>query len=152
MKIESIIKRAGGTKVQLGQETYHFLPDAEGRHVAEVDNPDHVGKLLGIPEGYRYVAETERLDRVDVAAGTDKATEEGEGAGTLQPQEEEAAAAEPEEEEQGEESEKPKLSEADQREQAAQAYQERFGSRPHGKWTTERILAELEAEADGEDE
>lgn len=149
MKIESIIKRPGGTSVTLGGVVYHFAPDAEGRHVADVDNPEHVGVLLGIKEGYRYLAESQPLA---AAAGGEKAVEsvaegaaEGE-ANTLQPADEAQAPRD----EQEVEAEQPKLSEADQREQAAQKYQEVFGSRPHGKWTTERILAELAEAEQGE--
>lgn len=53
MKIESILKRAGGSKVTLGATLYHFKPDEQDRHVAEVENPGHVEVLLRIPEGYR---------------------------------------------------------------------------------------------------
>ncbi|UFM64240.1 hypothetical protein LOS78_01835 [Paracoccus sp. MA] len=53
MKIESILKRDGGTKVTLGTTRYHFKPDELDRHVAEVENPDHAKVFLGIPEGYR---------------------------------------------------------------------------------------------------
>lgn len=53
MKIECILKRAGGTKVSLGAALYHFKPDDEDRHVAEVENQDHVKVFLNIAEGYR---------------------------------------------------------------------------------------------------
>lgn len=53
MLIECILKRDGGTKVELGNTTYHFAPDSEGRHVAMVADPDHIGRLLSISEGYR---------------------------------------------------------------------------------------------------
>ena len=53
MKIESLLKRAGGTKVPMGSAVYHFKPDEIDRHVADVDNPDHAKVFLGIPEGYR---------------------------------------------------------------------------------------------------
>lgn len=56
MKIESILKRPGGTKVQLGGKTYHFTPDEYGRHVAEVEDNDHIGRLLAIREGYRLLS------------------------------------------------------------------------------------------------
>ena len=61
MLIECIRIREGGTKVALGNATYHFRPsDAhDGRHVAEVENPAHIKTLLGIEA---YVP-------VDVAAG-----------------------------------------------------------------------------------
>ena len=53
MLIECILKRDGGTKVDLGGTTYHFSPDSEGRHVAMVADPDHIGRFLSITEGYR---------------------------------------------------------------------------------------------------
>lgn len=53
MLIECILKRDGGTKVDLGDNTYHFAPDSEGRHVAMVTDPDHIGRFLSISEGYR---------------------------------------------------------------------------------------------------
>lgn len=53
--IESKIQRKGGTLVDLDGTTYHFTPDAKGRHVAEVSNPEHIAKFLQIPEGYRML-------------------------------------------------------------------------------------------------
>jgi hypothetical protein len=53
MNIESIIRRQGGTKVELDGVSYHFEPIADGRHVAFVEDEDHIGKFLAIPEGYR---------------------------------------------------------------------------------------------------
>lgn len=53
MKIESIIKRKEGTTVTLDGETYHFKPNKQGDHVAEVDEPEHIAVLLAIVEGYR---------------------------------------------------------------------------------------------------
>lgn len=53
MLIESIIRRPKGTKIDLGRYSYHFLPDEQGRHVAEVDNETDVANLLAIKEGFR---------------------------------------------------------------------------------------------------
>ena len=53
MKIESILKRPGGTKVTMGDSLYHFAPNEQDQHVAEVENPDHAKAFLNIPEGYR---------------------------------------------------------------------------------------------------
>lgn len=53
--IESKIQRKGGTLVDLDGTTYHFTPDAKGRHVAVVSNPEHIAKFLQIPEGYRML-------------------------------------------------------------------------------------------------
>ncbi|MGH8073641.1 MAG: hypothetical protein ACREO4_06160 [Lysobacter sp.] len=42
--------------ITIDGETYHFLPrdpsNPESEHVCEVANKAHVGRLLGIPEGY----------------------------------------------------------------------------------------------------
>ena len=53
MKIESILKRPGGTKVTMGDSLYHFAPNEQDQHVAEVENPDHAKVFLNITEGYR---------------------------------------------------------------------------------------------------
>ena len=55
MKIESIIKRVKGHSVELGENTYEFLPPD---YVAEVEDPDHIGRFLSITEGYRAVGAT----------------------------------------------------------------------------------------------
>lgn len=65
MLIESKIRRANGTRVELDGVLYHFLPDDTGRHVCEVDNPDHVDIFVAIPEGYR-VARRERAEAAEV--------------------------------------------------------------------------------------
>lgn len=53
MLIECILRRTGGTHVDLGSAIYHFAPDEAGRHVADVTDDDHIDRLLAIPEGYR---------------------------------------------------------------------------------------------------
>ena len=53
MKIESILKRPGGTKVTMGDSLYHFAPNEQDQHVAEVENTDHAKVFLNITEGYR---------------------------------------------------------------------------------------------------
>ncbi len=54
MKIESIIRRANGTKVRMDSENYHFKPSAaDPRHLAEVTREAHISAFLRIPEGYR---------------------------------------------------------------------------------------------------
>lgn len=58
MKIESLIQRSNGTKVDMEapERTYHFKPSAEDpRHIAEVDVDHHAKTLLRITEGYRAV-------------------------------------------------------------------------------------------------
>jgi hypothetical protein len=55
--IESIINRAGGTFVKLGDDIYHFFTHIPGdnRHVCEVEDEDHIQTFLAIKEGYRLV-------------------------------------------------------------------------------------------------
>lgn len=56
MQIESLIKRKDGTEVDIGDDNYHFKPDAMGRHVCEVTDESHIERFLSITEGYREVA------------------------------------------------------------------------------------------------
>ena len=57
MKIECILKREGGSKVEIGGTEYHFAPQPDGAHVAEVSNNGHIQRFLSIPEGYRIYGE-----------------------------------------------------------------------------------------------
>lgn len=72
MKIESIIKRKGGSIVDMDapKRSYHFKPE-DGKehldpHVADVEEESHVRALLRIREGYR-VAEGEEEPEYTVA-------------------------------------------------------------------------------------
>ena len=57
--IESKIKRTGGTRgVVIGETSYDFMPNAEGAHVCDIENPEHAQRFLGIPEGYRIYSPT----------------------------------------------------------------------------------------------
>lgn len=51
--VESIIRREGGTRVTIGKTAYHFKPQADGAHVADVEDARHLSRFLGISEGYR---------------------------------------------------------------------------------------------------
>lgn len=58
MKIECLIRRAGGSRVQMDapKREYHFKPgDNEQRHIADVDVESHAKAFLRIKEGYRAV-------------------------------------------------------------------------------------------------
>lgn len=55
MKIECILHRPGGTKVELGGKLYHFEPQDDGRHVADVAVEAHIERFLSIPEAYRIL-------------------------------------------------------------------------------------------------
>lgn len=55
MDVECILRRTGGTEVEMEGTKYHFLPNTEykGAHVAAVENKTHLSRFLGIPEAYR---------------------------------------------------------------------------------------------------
>jgi hypothetical protein len=57
MKIESHIRRKNGSNIKLGTEVYNFRADKLGRHVAEVTNEEHIGRLLSITECYTKAGE-----------------------------------------------------------------------------------------------
>lgn len=63
MKIESIIKRTPPTEVVLGDTTYKFQPDDQGRHVAEVTDKHHIARLLSIVEGFQLADGDETLPK-----------------------------------------------------------------------------------------
>lgn len=52
MLIKCLLKRDGGSKIDLGEKEYHFAPNEQGDHIAEVTNKDHIKTLLAIPEAY----------------------------------------------------------------------------------------------------
>jgi hypothetical protein len=52
MLIKSLIKRDGGSVVNIGSIDYHFLPDTDGDHVCEVAEEDNAALFLAIAEGY----------------------------------------------------------------------------------------------------
>lgn len=58
MKIECLIRRAGGSRVPMEapKREYHFKPNGDDqRHVADVDVEHHAKAFLRIKEGYRAV-------------------------------------------------------------------------------------------------
>lgn len=70
MKIECILKRPGGTRADIGGIEYHFAPQADGAHVAEVADKAHVQRFLGIADAYR-IYEVEQTDPKDLDADGD---------------------------------------------------------------------------------
>lgn len=69
MKIECILKRHGGTRVELGSMEYHFEPLDDGAHVAEVDDEAHVDRFLSIGEAYKlYRGELSPQGKAQTAA------------------------------------------------------------------------------------
>lgn len=61
MLIECLIKRVGGTHVDLQGVHYHFRPALTGEHVCEVQDENHVDLFLRIPEGYRIARKNVKL-------------------------------------------------------------------------------------------
>lgn len=54
MKIESIIRRKNGTRVELDDNVYHFKPTgSDERHLCDVEVRAHVQRFLSIPEGFQ---------------------------------------------------------------------------------------------------
>lgn len=53
MKIQSIIRRAKGTTVELGGQVYFFSPDSD--HTCEVTDEAHIDRFLSIKEGFREI-------------------------------------------------------------------------------------------------
>lgn len=51
--IECKLIREGGSFVALGTTEYHFSPQADGAHVAQVADDEHVDIFLSIRDGYR---------------------------------------------------------------------------------------------------
>jgi hypothetical protein len=55
MLIEHTIQRPNGSIHTIGSTDYHFAPNEEGAHVAEVENPGHAQRFLTIP-GFQIYA------------------------------------------------------------------------------------------------
>lgn len=72
MKIESKIKRSGGSVIEMFGTKYHFMPNAEGAHVAEVEDEDHIARFLAIPEGYKIhkPGQLKEVKRTEVLLGS----------------------------------------------------------------------------------
>lgn len=63
-KIVSLIRREGGSHIDLGGKHYHFKPETPGGvHIADVTDKDHVKRLLSIKEGFCLLG-----DELDAAA------------------------------------------------------------------------------------
>ena len=135
--IESIIKRKAGTKIDFPTASYHFKPNDEGAHVAEVEDEAHIARLLSIPEGYRLYqgiaakpASTETSEPVTPAAAPE-VTGAAPPAAVTPP---EALAA--------------TLEAAQAALEGARAlYIQAFGKKPHHTWGVEKIKAEIAAKS-----
>lgn len=53
MKIECVLHRQGGTHVELDGIDYHFEPLADGAHVCDVADQNHMDRFLAVPESFK---------------------------------------------------------------------------------------------------
>ena len=65
MTIKCLLKREGGTKVDIDGVEYHFAPNEDGDHVCEVSNKKHIARFLSIPEGYEIHGSDDDSDQTD---------------------------------------------------------------------------------------
>lgn len=133
MKIECKLKREGGSHIDFGSVVYHFAPDKNGSHVAEVTDKDHIGRLLSINEAYQIadddapapktksVPVKEESQKAESDTGGDDDTGDDEGGES----DEEAQAA------------------ATVRAGLVADYLKAFGKNPHHKLTDDSIRAKL---------
>lgn len=121
MKIECILKRQGGTKAEIGGIEYHFAPQPDGAHVADVADNAHIQRFLSMPEGYRIyeaAGKTEPVKAPEQTNPNDQAPEgDRNGDGVVDGKDERIALAE--------------------------AYKQKFGKAPHHKMTAESIRQKL---------
>lgn len=58
--IECMQRRKGGSDIVMKDGTiYHFAPvtGSSPKHVCEIEDPGHIGTLLAIKEGFRYIGD-----------------------------------------------------------------------------------------------
>lgn len=134
--IECLIKRAGGSVIELGAAKYHFKPNAEGDHVCEIADEGHADILLAIDTAYRpyaqAVVDTNTDDggpRIDLS-GTVITDDDDDGDTGGEGTTETKAPEQPEDE-------------VAERERLAALYLERFGKKPHHMMGIKRIREEL---------
>ena len=104
MLIESIIQRAKGTYVPLGDDVYHFFTHIKGNpsHVCQVTDEDHIQTFLAIKEGYRIFKQPKKAeaepDQLEGVAAADKAAVKKADAEVKKSAKKEAAEAAPKDE------------------------------------------------------
>ena len=73
MKIECILRREGGSKIELCGTEYHFAPLDDGAHVADVENEAHQDRFLSISEAYRLYRGASEVSTAPAASGLQQA-------------------------------------------------------------------------------
>lgn len=119
MQIESIIRRKNGTRVTLDRTEYHFTPNEEGAHVADVENDAHIQRFLSVPEGFKIyrTAKVEKQPEPEVVSPGTPATDVPEG---IQP--------------------------ALTVDELKAAYEAKFGKKPHHKMSATKLREALSQE------
>lgn len=156
MKIECRLIREGGTKVEFGPTVYHFKPDPAfgGRHIADVNDEDHISRLLSISEAYKMVK-----------TGTPAPVEPPKNKPPVEPPAPPSPRVEPSAQTEGDADESgdgdggqtgggDKQTEADgldamDRAALVDLYQARFGSAPPARIGKQGLIAALREKADG---
>jgi pyruvate/2-oxoglutarate dehydrogenase complex dihydrolipoamide acyltransferase (E2) component len=147
--IESLIRRDEGTTVELGDAVYKFLPSPahEGRHVALVDNADHMKVLLAITEGYAFVGPAEKAAAKGMASPAALAPAP-EPAADPQPAEATAPAGQPPEATQppepapgGDEPLSPEMDRA----KLEEIFEREVGRKPNPRHKAETLISQIEA-------
>ena len=77
MLIKCKLNREGGSKIKIGGVEYHFVPDDNGDHVAEVTNEAHANRFLEISEAYEAVGAKKRAKAVQAQAPTEPGNPSG---------------------------------------------------------------------------
>ena len=77
MLIKCKLKREGGSKIKIGGVEYHFAPDDNGDHVAEVTNEAHANRFLEISEAYEAVGAKKQVKAVQAQAPTEPGNPSG---------------------------------------------------------------------------
>lgn len=145
MKIECKIKREGGSVIDIDGTEYHFKPEVkDGPHYCTVANKKHAQRFLAIPEGYCLPGgadDPEDDDLTDDEAGSIGPENDGQsGSEDLERD------SEPEDDDQeptDEEGNQGEPETNDDFESLKEEYTEKFGRKPHYKWTAERIKQEI---------
>lgn len=121
--IECKLIREGGTFVQIGTNEYHFAPQADGAHVAQVTDEEHADIFLGIPEGYRRYRGAVKPAPVEApAAPVEPVEEPAEALTTMLATEPEAPAAP-----------------VDERAELAAKYESLYGEAPHPRTGVKKL-------------
>jgi len=146
MKIESIIRRDGGSVVTLDDTNYRFKPEAVGGpHIAIVTDQAHLATLLAIPEGFR-LAEIGTTASPEPAPSGEAAPKSILPAAESNPEIEAPTftdGAEPAVVAGVPDASAPPANAEQARNDAVALYVAKHGRKPHHKWSVEKIIEEL---------